>query len=367
MIYFIFLVLWVLVASPISKRISQKNWKKIYCWMVFIPLVLLMGLRSRYVGGVDTDWYFIPNFQKICNYSMEHVLAYYGRDGKDFVFYFMTKLFTYINQNPYTYIFVISLVITSSYCLFVYRYSQNPVISFIVYFALGYYTAGFQLLRQVLAVSVLLYAYPHLLKRKPIPFVLLVLLASGFHSTALIFLIAYPLVNMKIGWKQWGAMTGVLAMCYLARGTLNQILSAMFEENVRYSKYVESDYGVQLSVVGIVLLLFVYVVCYCVSAMLRKSIILDTEVKVLFNLSALSICTMSLIVVIGEFYRVSMLFGIFNTLLVPTVLTEYYKKGQAKNIAVLITLATCSLLLVYFFGFRLGNDDLSTYMFFWND
>ena len=57
-------------------RIKVKNKRKLYCIIVCIIISLVMGLRSRYVGGVDTDLSYIPLFYKICNVNEKCVRTF---------------------------------------------------------------------------------------------------------------------------------------------------------------------------------------------------------------------------------------------------------------------------------------------------
>ena len=53
-------------------------------------------------------------------------------------------------------------------------------------------------MRQMLAIAILLFAYDKLREKKPIPFLLLVLLAVTVHSSAVLFLLLYPSATRKI-------------------------------------------------------------------------------------------------------------------------------------------------------------------------
>ncbi len=362
MIYFVLLVIWVMFADVICKKAAVSNRKKLYCWLVFIPAALLMGLRSRYVGGVDTNWYYIPTFKKVCNYSWDEIFTLF--EGKDIGFYIVEKLFTYISDDPYAFIFVVSLFIVGSYTLFVYRYSAQPVISFFVYFALGYYTAGFQLIRHMLSISILLFAYPYILNKKPIKFILIVLLASTFHSSALVFLLAYPLAFARIGWKQWLIVVATVVVSYAFGSRVFTMLEGLLGDSDRYGKFTTGDYGTEMSIVGFLIILCVYVASYITIGKRKRRL---PESRVLFNLSAISLSFMSMVILLGEFWRISMFFGMYNTLLLPTALTEHYRSAKNKNVAATLIFLICTMLIIYFIVFRLENDMLSSYEFFWDD
>ena len=86
----------------------------------------------------------------------------------------------------------------SSFGLFIYRYSKAPWLSFAMFFSLSYFEYSFGILRQILAICILLFAVPFIERKKPIPFFLLVILAFTIHRTALIFAVFYLARYIKV-------------------------------------------------------------------------------------------------------------------------------------------------------------------------
>lgn len=357
MLYFVSLTVWAFLAVPLTIRLSHKHRERTYCILMFIALTALQGFRSIDCCGVDTSLVYAASFERIISYDMRQVFLQYG--SRDLLFYVLTKLFTFVCTDVQVYLMLISMFAIGSYCMFVYKYSEHHILSFVCYFALNYYAAGFQMLRHVVALSVLLLAYPAMKERRPVRFVLIVLLASMFHSTALVFLMAYPIAHMKIGWRQWGIFAAAFALCFVFKGYLKQILTLVFSGDSRYGMYVSADYSAQLSVVGLLILLCFYVVSFLLMNGSDKE---DPRMLELFNMSALSICFMAMVVVIGEFHRISMYFGIYNTLLLPAALQRNRFNRNSK--LWLMRFAT-AVLVLYFLFFGLENCSLLDYHFFW--
>lgn len=359
---FTVLILWVFITYVISNKIRCKDnmtKKKIYCFLVFIALTFVAGFRSRYVGGVDTNVVYIPTFERICGMTMEQISLRYS---KDISFYMLTKLFTYISTDYRVYLLVIALFITGSYCRFVYLYSNYPLMSFLTFFALGYYGAEFQLLRHCIALSILLYAYPYIRDKMLLKFLIVVFIASLFHSTAVVFLLAYPISHVKIGLKQWGAIIAVIVLCYYGKSIVKYIMNFMLADVERYSNYIAANYSVTLSVTGALILICLYFVSFVLTNKVSRG---EEEVKILFNMSALSICFMAMVLIIGEFHRISMYFGIYNTLLLPASIDSYRRNGKRSREKIIIIMAIMLILIVYFLLFRLENDALNNYKFYW--
>ena len=88
--------------------------------------------------------------------------------------------------------------IMTSFGIFIYRYSRLPWLGFSMLIAFSYFEYSFGILRQLLAIAILLYAVPYIENKKPIKFFLLVLLAFFFHRTAIVFAVLYLARYVKV-------------------------------------------------------------------------------------------------------------------------------------------------------------------------
>lgn len=82
--------------------------------------------------------------------------------------------------------------------IIVYRYSSSPFFSYLMYIALGNYLFTFSALKQSIASAFIMLAFVYVIEKKPIRFIVLVLLAFLFHKPAILFLAAYFIANKKI-------------------------------------------------------------------------------------------------------------------------------------------------------------------------
>lgn len=357
MIAFTILTIWTVLSYDLCKRIKCSDVKKFYCWNMFLATLLLQGLRSIYIGGVDTSLVYARNFERAILTPFSNMPAVFG---KDLLFYYLTKVFTCICTDFHVYVFVISCLVLGSFSIFTYKHSERPAFTYILYYALGYYAVGFQMLRHVMALSVLLFAYDYILERKWIRFIIIVLLASCFHSSALIFLIAYPIAKVRINFKQWIAIIAIVAAVFLAKARVAGLVNSVIMGMDRYSRYSTSTS--QLSLMGAMILMCIYVVSFIFSYPLYKD---DDELKMLLNLSVVSIAFMTMVTIVGEFHRISMFFGIYNTVLLPKAWKMY--RVEDRRLKAVYLLGMVAVFIAYFLLIGLNNYDLATYRFFWMD
>jgi len=356
MFVFAGLTLWTVLSHWFCRTLSKKNARKYYCSQMFWVLLLLQGLRSIYIGGVDTSEVYAVQFERIQDVPFADVGSVFQ---KDYLFYYMLKLFTLVCPNFNVFVFAVSVFVLVCYTRFVYKYSSFPMLSFIMYYALGYYAIGFQMLRHVLAVSILLSSYDALRKRQLIKFSLIVLLASGFHGSALVFLIAYPAAVLKVDWKQWLVIALVIAAVFVARDKISGLVNSMITSISRYSNYTQR--ASQLSWAGTMILLCIYAVSFFFSYPLYKT---DKTLCLQLNMCVISILLMTLVKVVGEFHRISMFFGMYNTILLPNAWMKYRTNPSTK---VLCMFGIIAVFAAYFLLIGLENHDLTRYAFFWSD
>ena len=100
-----------------------------------------------------------------------------------------------------------AFVVSLSLFLFVKRYSLNPCLAVFFYLCIGGLTDHTYIVRQSFAFAILLFAIPAVVEKKPIKFLLIVILAALFHRTAISFLLIYPLSYIKVNCK-----TGIIAI-----------------------------------------------------------------------------------------------------------------------------------------------------------
>lgn len=109
----------------------------------------------------------------------------------------------------YLLLFAIYAVMTILAMLAVIRQqAENFCFSFFLFMMFGYYFQSFNTMRYYFALSLSLLAMTCLLRRQYAGFVILVLLASLFHKTALITLLLYPVAVRR--WKKRELAAGVV-------------------------------------------------------------------------------------------------------------------------------------------------------------
>ena len=134
------------------------------------------------------------------------------------------------------------------------RYSVWPCVSIMIYIMLGLYTNTYNNVRQSIAISIIMFSVPYIIKQNPIKFLLVVALAGSVHTSAFMFLFAYVLRYIPISFKSF--------LIFLASGfvisSISGLLIVQYFGTLFLSKYEElyiDGHGQTLMIIYVVITL----------------------------------------------------------------------------------------------------------------
>ena len=226
------------------------------------------------------------------------------------------------------------------------------MLSWVFYLCLGSFTFAMNGLRQSMAMSVCLLAYDCAKQKKPIKFLLLVLLAFTFHSTALVFLLVYPLANYKPSWFKNGVLLGFGALFLVFSRSIASMYDIFADKEYAVDASVESGGYVTLMVYGLTLLVaFLYLY-----TKKNNKDALVTSLSVLVLVGALVYMARYFSAQIYE--RVSYYFFYFIILLLPKVSELFYGRDKLLLKTIMVVLA------MTLFAYRINAGSFANFQFF---
>lgn len=349
------LFILILIISFFLKASSKKkNIKKRYLFLVFGMLTLFSGLRG-YSIGIDTI-----NYVKMYIYVREYGITSFKLLNKNFEIGFLvyTYVLSRLFYSPTTLLLVSSAIICTSFAITFYRYSENIKISsflFIIWFFLG----TMNTMRQFLALSIFLQAIPFILKKNFFKFFILVVFASLFHISALIFILfsIFTLKKVIINKK-----VILLASAFFLTVILffKYILNISFYFFKRYERFLYSEkYSssrplplLTLSFFIILALGIFYFIIQEEKFILKKNIILES--KYFFLL--IYIISIFIFVFSTKFFileRLNIYFRYSICFVMPQFIRYLYSKNNLLKVILLIGFYTS----FGYFGYRIAKVD----------
>lgn len=308
----------ILIAYLFTKQ--PKNSVKIFLFlMMVLSTSLIAGLRAPNVG-TDTqayieDFYNI-NSTKGSSYRMEPL------------FILLNKVAYFIYPHHFTMLFLSSLITVSLFFYVYSKYSTNFILSILLFFTTYIYYASFNGVRQYIAVAITFLSLIFIYDKKPIKFLITILIASGFHTTALVFLPMYLLYIFikNLNTTKLAVMTFIVVILSLNILNFMNYIELIFPDYSGYiSNITDSSGGIQNIIISFSLLIFsAYILLFTNSNVSKKDSF--TIIMMVFyfglSLSALNV-TSNLALRIGWYFTV------FIPLLVPNLI-KYIKDKSTK-------------------------------------
>lgn len=294
----LFYVLYLSLFSVLCLVVSYFKRKKIKIELFnYITLCLLLIVSVfRFDVGYDYPSYY---------YTILHE-DYVDINRYDFFSAFFAEISIYF-KSPWLFFFLFASITYFLIFYSCYKYSVNPIFSFFIYFCV-YYFDSLGIIRQALAVSIILYGFDYIRKRLFLRYLLFVIIASLFHKTAIISLFFYFIYKMNL------KLMLVLSLLLLLM--LNYIYYFLFENDIMkfyFTAYDNFSGGDKVKIFNIIVYFLLLFISKC-----------NHTYKKAEGLFSLVFLGLVLPFTFGGHLggRVSAYFLIFNIILIPVVLIK---------------------------------------------
>ena len=188
-----YLLLVAIIALGILMPQGAKD-RKQYIVVMAVLHSLLSGLRHPYLTGdmrtyCYTYWHLYEN-----GWFSEEVF----QGGRNFGFNWLLKFFSTLSNGEFqVFLIAVAIFIEVVVAYLIYKYSPLPWLSFLVWNCMGFYVIGFNIVKQSIAMGLIMVAFVGIMEEKPKLFVAFTILAGFVHTPALVFLPAYFLSKQK--------------------------------------------------------------------------------------------------------------------------------------------------------------------------
>lgn len=374
MILYIGIAFYILVIGLLSKTINNKKVRKVVeTILTLFPLFLLAAFRKYNIGN-DTNVYLNLFYQN----EYAPLKEYNFFESRYEIGYLLfNKLILLFTNNGQVFLITTSIFIYLGIAFLIIKYSECPWLSSYLFFTMGYFSDSMNTIRLCMAMTILLFSYIFIEKKRFVPFLLLVLMAACFHRTALVFIIAYFAPFIKLNKKTVLVIILLTAIIFLG---FAPILEFLLSHITIYQYYIGSDYlngDIRLaSVMNALVMLCVFVMCMILLKISNQnntninidSIPIDSikndTIMALFTLVATALLFISFNFSLIE--KAGNYFGIFSIILLPNCL----RKVKNQYLRVLLIMIILVLFLMYFVVIQIYRPEwnhIYPYQFYWKN
>lgn len=351
-IYFVMFIIVALLSGKVQQLLEQGKKRLAIMLSIIVILIpsIISGVRDTSIG-TDVDKYVGPDF----HYAVKSnsIVEYFKQTEEEPLYAFLNYMVSRFTDNVHYMLFAIQLIMTTLVYITICKQRKkiSMPIAMLVYMTL-IYTRFLNLIRQGLAVSVVIFAFNYVEKKKLLKFLVCIGIASLFHRTAILALPIYLLYWCIDKGDKKSSVALIISYIILIisvfyydivlEGFVNfSILPDKFEVYLGKFKNDVWDMNIFLTAykaIWIIIFAFLY----------KKMSTKDNNIKFLINMLLIDIILLQFSIKIQNAERISYYYGCIGyLLLIPTKLHQKLKDG--KNIQLLVNFLTILLLAMYFY------------------
>lgn len=262
--------------ESVSKDV--KKYRSLSLFLTIVSLTLLWVLTAFRGPSIGADTYsYISVFKSIAIFGIN------SNSQLEIGYLFLCKIISMVTSDPHIFLIIISTILYAGTCIYVIKYSYNPLVSACLVFCFCF-SIFTNILRQDLAMLIVLFAFQQIKKGNNCKAALLILFATLFHRTAyiafaLFFAKFLPCRNTKAT-----IAIAIVAAALASSGVLNSFLMASSGNYVNYFTSARAETGSTATVIAMVRATFAYL-------LIRKSLPFDNRE----NQLSLAVCWLLLI------------------------------------------------------------------------
>lgn len=346
-IYNSFLI--ILLILNFNKKCSVR---KLTYYFSFFILVIVNIFRHKSIGS-DTGTYL--NMYKLINYKVKNDL--YIEDG----YFYYNKILNYLSTNEIFLLIVSGIIIFYAFYKFIKFNSVNIFMSLYFFIGLRYYGSTMNLLRQMIAISIILIIFNKIEKYEKKRLIGLNLLAMLFHKSAIVFLIIIFLKKVRYSRKYYIKLNILSVIIFLFSNKL-LILITKINYFSRYKNYFGGESFTSWNFGNITQVIISFIITFFYYKFFIKN-----RKKITIKNSVYGwICSFGLLFSVSSIFgsllaRLALYFTIFNIVIIPMLLKKYNNK----------VVSMCVILFVFLYHYftmklRPEWNFIYPYKFYWN-
>lgn len=327
----------ILLEAAAFQKISTTKCKdvwKVFVGFSFVQLSLIASLRASTVG-IDT-----PNYLEMFSNAQKGVSTFYIEWGSRLYILLLGQ----ITQDNNIFLAAWAIPTIALFYRYIVKNSKNIYLSVCIYASLMYYFLLFNMVRQALAIGIVLQAVEPLKKKKYIQYILIIFIAMLFHTSAAVFLLMLPINILKVR-SNMSIFLLVAILCAVCVCVGKSII--LFGAGlIGYEGYLNSGFAGEGNIFHPILFLLLLFVCTLLILCVNKK--KAAQYRLEYDMFAVGVLFYWLSIPIQIVNRIPYYFTGSILVLLPNLTEEMKNKNQARlvRIAVLAFLVIYELLMV---------------------
>lgn len=343
-------VIWGIMSQITSREVRVRDEvyeRRVNLFMALITfsvIIFFAGLRS----GVTDTYVYIDMFKEYPLWpdAKEFITDPSAREPGFRVFSILIK--TYISQDYQPWLFIIASI--SGICIMypLYKYSCNYGLSVFLFMTSCQFTWMLNGIRQFLVAAILFACTPLILKNKPIPYIIIVLILSSIHTSALIMIPAYFIVDSEPWSKKTMIFVGGIILAMLFTSQFTSILDTVVE-NSNYASSMEEfkDTDDGTNIIRILVESVPVIIVFVYRDKIKDKLTPIIKISINMSLIASGLYIISKIARSGIMLgRLPIYFSVYNLILLPWLINFIFEEKERR--LMYFTMIVCYFTFFYY-------------------
>lgn len=306
-VFYIVLILTYLLGVIITINTERYQLLRYIVLLVIVFIfVIVSGFRSN-IG--DTSSYKH-------SYHLLSQNPVINLEGKDIGFTVLQLVLINISTDPQILILVTSLITQTFNILTLYTYKNLYELQLYMYITSGYWLTSMNGIRQAMAASIVFISTRFLIKGNFLYYFLVIIIASSFHSSAMLMIPIYFIVREKPWSKRIWKLIILLIVSFVFYDVFESILYKLLEETF-YSGYKDYEAGGSSFTRAVVSLIPVILSYYFREDIDR----IWPQSRIFINMSLINSIILCFSMYNWIFARLTYYFQLYNFILLPFIIS----------------------------------------------
>ncbi|MBR2454770.1 MAG: EpsG family protein [Clostridia bacterium] len=313
--------LWAFLCFKVFKGSGESNQgKKIFCTLTTIQWILISGLRGmsvsmdmlsyklRFEKTLHSHWWeLFKNFE----------LVYINGEGKDPGYAIFEKTVQIFTHDYQTFLFIVAIIFFTAMGVWVYKYSENPLLSMLIFDSFMSSFFAITGTRQTLATVLVVFIGGYFIrKRKLWQFLVVTFVAYTIHKSAICVLPFYFIANIEITRKYVAVCVGSIPILFIFKEQFFNVLGAL--AGYEYDDLESGGaYGFTLMYIAVLVVSIL---------LLRHFKYISEDYKLYYNALFLGAIFLPLVFVNPAAMRVVQYYSLYLMLLIPQLVKCFERK-----------------------------------------
>lgn len=224
---------------------STKNAQR----LTFVVILLFIGLRGHIYSDFINYFVFFQNLPSLTKLTASSFTDWYFEPG----FTLYSSILKTICPNYYAWVFINTFIDLLVFNFVFKRYTKSRILPILFFLAFNGLYIEFNLYRNVKAIDLFLLSLPYLEKRRLVPYMALNILGMTFHTTSIIYLPLYYILNRELPqYIKWGGIIMANMIFLGGISVINDFINSLdtfqalraFDSITKYTEKSEMSYGI---------------------------------------------------------------------------------------------------------------------------